>query len=809
MINDDAKLCHKISKDIPMKKLLYYNLTIAKSFELDEQIFKLLSKFSDVKAFVNLNEKEIMKFLFFNKNKIKNILFNEEEIVNIKINKNKKEFPYYFYLSLLLQENCSLINYVFPIDIITELFHIIEEQIKNNNNNVLQNLLMSKVIVELVNNYKLFDEYNEEKEKAELENIEKSNRLYIQNNLQIFQKFDINFDVDVFILKPIDKIYISIIISLIKNKKLENYDNIYMIFNQLDLESIQLTKKMFNEISDELNSNKDYINYYSINELDDLFVNKKIDFYFILLKYILKDSFYIYNIPFLLKAREKIIKLLKSNINDIASFYNFNENFKERFEYILMKLTDSEYYYKKFSEKIKNIKLTKNGIEQHDSIIEKYCDNNELVIKDRQLENEDLKVLEKPKYEFLQKIHLFNNSLESIDSLETTNVKNVEVFILAKNDISSINALAKINFTKLKELNLANNKIKDISPLANIKFDNLEILDLNHNEIEILSKFGKNKLKKLNLYNNKIKDISPLKESNLEELEILNLNSNQISDLSELQYINFKNLKELYLYNNNINNVEILGNKNMSNLEVINLNTNNISNLDKLQNANITELKELYISYNKIKEIKFLEKVNFPKLEILSLQNQQKDSKIEDISILEKVNFKMLKELYLSHNNICFIDMLQKAKFENLEILKLNSNNIKSISLLNKADFPELKELYLNNNQISNIDVFESCKFNKLEILNLKNNLIQNISVFEKILINKLKKFFIFNNDIKCLNEGFNTYYQLNLLFQINGFPKIFQLKKLNLHQEKAEIDKRKFKLIIKYLNLHIRNFFI
>ena len=122
MINDDIKLYHKISKDIPIKLLLYYNLTIAKSPELDERIFQLLSKFSDIKTIVNLNEIETVKFLYFNKSTIKKILFNEEEIVNIKNNKNKKEFPYYFYLSLLLQENCSSINYVFPFDIITELF---------------------------------------------------------------------------------------------------------------------------------------------------------------------------------------------------------------------------------------------------------------------------------------------------------------------------------------------------------------------------------------------------------------------------------------------------------------------------------------------------------------------------------------------------------------------------------------------------------------------------------------------------------------------------------------------------------------
>ena len=809
MINDEIKLYHKISKDIPIKLLHYYNLTINKSSELDESIFGILSKFPDINTIVNVNEIETIKFLYFNKNKIKKILFNEEEIVNIKINKDKKELSYYFYLSLLLQENYSSINYMFPFDIITELYHIKEEQIKNNKNNALYNLIISKIIVELVNNYKLFDEYNEETEKDELESIENNNKLFIQNNIKIFQEFDINFDENVFILKSIDEIYISIILSLIRNKKLENYENIYMLFNQLNLESIQLTKKMFNEISNELNLNKDYINDYLINDINDLFDNKKIDFYFILLKYILKDSFYVCIIPFLSKAREKIIKLLKSNLNDIASFYHSNENYKKRFEYILMKLTDSKFFYQKYSEAIKYIKLEENDNENDYSIIERFYKNNELVIKDRQLENEDLKVLKNKKYEILQKIHLFNNSLENIDSLESANLEKVGIFILSKNNISSINILTKINFSNLKELNLSNNKIEDISPLANIKCDNLEMLDLNHNEIENLCKLGKFKLKKLYLYNNKIKDISPLKESNFEELEILNLNNNQITDLSELKNVNFKNLKELYLYNNSINNVEILGNENMSTLEVINLNQSNINNIDILQNSNISELKELYISNNKIKEINILEKVNFPKLEVLSLQNQQKNSKIEDISILEKVNFNMLQELYLSHNNIGSIDILQKAKFPKLEILKLNNNNIKNISVLDKVDFPELKELYLNDNQINNIDTFENCKFNKLEILNLNNNSIQDISVFEKIVINKMKKFFVFNNEIKCLNEEFNNYYQLNLLFEINGYPTIFQLKKLNLLQKKSEIDKEKFKLIIKYLNLHIQTVFI
>ena len=75
--------------------------------------------------------------------------------------------------------------------------------------------------------------------------------------------------------------------NIINNKK--NYN----IINQLELENINITKIMFDELSQILNSNKSYINEYIILKEKDLYNEKKINFYFILLKYILKNSIYI------------------------------------------------------------------------------------------------------------------------------------------------------------------------------------------------------------------------------------------------------------------------------------------------------------------------------------------------------------------------------------------------------------------------------------------------------------------------------------------------------------------------------------
>ena len=65
---------------------------------------------------------------------------------------------------------------------------------------------------------------------------------------------------------------------------------------------------------------------YIITEYKDLINIRKMEFYYILLKYILKCDIYIYKIPFLLETRNKIKKLIRDNL---VIFYDSIKNIKE------------------------------------------------------------------------------------------------------------------------------------------------------------------------------------------------------------------------------------------------------------------------------------------------------------------------------------------------------------------------------------------------------------------------------------------------------------------------------------------------
>ena len=140
----------------------------------------------------------------------------------------------------------------------------------------------------------------------------------------------------------------------------KHFNLISNIIDQLDLENINITKAMFNEISKTLSSNESYINEYRLNSFDDLFVSQKVDFYFILFKCILKNPIFIYDIEFLNEARKIIIKRINSNQNQSISLSNnikkiIDSNFKDKVIYIIQFFTNSEY-------EVKYINLNDNNI---------------------------------------------------------------------------------------------------------------------------------------------------------------------------------------------------------------------------------------------------------------------------------------------------------------------------------------------------------------------------------------------------------------------------------------------------------------
>ena len=107
----------------------------------------------------------------------------------------------------------------------------------------------------------------------------------------------------------------------------------------MELEKIDITNFIFKEISKMLSKDKNIIEKRIIN-INDLYNKDKIEFYYILQKYILKNPCYIYQIPFLLDTRKFILKNIKS-----IKFVNIN---KEKLEYLIDIFTGSKYYFEQF-----------------------------------------------------------------------------------------------------------------------------------------------------------------------------------------------------------------------------------------------------------------------------------------------------------------------------------------------------------------------------------------------------------------------------------------------------------------------------
>ena len=294
-----------------------------------------LSNMNELNDILKDGDSKIISFLYFFRRKISKILYNNEEIININSNIiNKRNISDYFYLSLLIKDDPNIINYIYSIDIIKELNDLLKVEKDNNN---LKKLIISKIGIDLINNYKNSDNFDESE--TELINIEKFFLENIKKNITNVGEFDINFTVNQIITEKIDFLYIKIILYLLKQIQFGNYEYIFKILEQINLENIKLTEIMLDNLINELSKDEFKLKYQINDDKNDgLLDEKKIYFYFFLFKYILKDKFFIYQIEFLKRARKIIISYIKNK-----KFLKINNKY---IDYIIENLVDSEYYMK-------------------------------------------------------------------------------------------------------------------------------------------------------------------------------------------------------------------------------------------------------------------------------------------------------------------------------------------------------------------------------------------------------------------------------------------------------------------------------
>ena len=340
------------NKKLSPEKNLIYNTTLSQPIEAEikgmkDPINKIFNLFNikNIKKIILNEDENIYKFLYFNKQKIISILYENEEFIYVKEN-NNIELNIIFYLSLLIRENENIINFTYSIELIKNLNDKRKKEQKK-----IRKIMIAKILLELIYNYKGIDdsdknnnEYDDELDRYNNENLET-----IHQNIDSIKKFNLNEN-DI-LTQKIDKLYAIIINNIIMNKKLDESQSTNDILEQLDLKLINITKDIFDELVKILDKEKNYIKDFIISEGEDLFDSKKLNFYYILIKDILKSDFYIYQIPFLVEIRNEIIKIIKTNNFKCKFSNNQEKDKKNKIEYLL-KAFSIDFHYN--SSKVKN-----------------------------------------------------------------------------------------------------------------------------------------------------------------------------------------------------------------------------------------------------------------------------------------------------------------------------------------------------------------------------------------------------------------------------------------------------------------------
>ena len=323
-----------------VKKLFFSEIVNQNAVENEnEPIYNIILNFEEIEKIKD--SKKNKKIFYFCKKKIHQILydkeesidFNKEEESDIKNNliKNISEF---FYLSLLVSYDMIQIDYKYDIKYIKLIYEFLTEEkdVKD-----LKKLILSKIIYSLIIN---FTQYNENEElNDEINKMKKKIE-------KIISELKIEYSYNRFCEDKIEIIYLQIINSLIENKKFDKFEYCYDIIKQLDLENIDITSTIFEGLKKTLNNKKaNYMKYYSIDNIEDLSNETKINFYYVLIVYILKNTIYIYNIDFLYENIRKIKTLLIENklTNKNEKLKTIINNLFPNIELIVIKNPDGNY----------------------------------------------------------------------------------------------------------------------------------------------------------------------------------------------------------------------------------------------------------------------------------------------------------------------------------------------------------------------------------------------------------------------------------------------------------------------------------
>ena len=343
--------------------------------------------------------------------------------------------------------------------------------------------------------------------------------------------------------------------------------------------------------------------------------------------------------------------------------------------------------------------------------------NVEILAKSIEAENSrDPKELENIFKELELNIRIKNDAIKEFKEKYKCELNGNEDSLILRNkgiNDEALKILSKMKLYNLKEIDLPFNNIKNLEYFENFSTGNLESLSLNDNKIEeinVLQKMDLKNLKLLNLQNNIIKNVKPLNDVNMPVLELLRIEGNNDINptMDEMKKVIKKFKKQIIYVVKNFQdvykkyNVKIERTTTKLNLDG-NSNGNEVLKDLYLILPEINDITELRLADCGIDDIFILSKLFLPKVKSIDLSF----NKLIKIDALCNLRPNKLKKIFLNNNNISDISPLKRIKFfevslENPGKITLENNNIISESYEVKSIINDLKKKNIEIKGLSN-----------------------------------------------------------------------------------------------------------
>ena len=712
------------------------------------------------------NSDTYINYIYFNRKNIYDILFDEESNINIEriikkdVNSHRLEV-FLYYLCLLIEENKDIAYFIYPSAFLKKICLDFIKNIKENNNenNIYANIIFAKILITLINNLKLSDNINSNRDFGIMQNdIEK----IIQTNLEKLQEINLVMHKEEIITKNLEDIYYDIIRAILIMESRDKYDKALNILTQMNLDEINMINGNTYHKMKLLLSEKKFKRQYLIQNVEDFHDQDKINIYFILFKYIFKNGLYIYQIPFLLEARNVLLKNLRKNEQQV-----FNNEINN-LTYVIARLLDTEYYIDKYIKNKEEIYIQ--HIQPEKEVIK------EKEIKDDEYNNlkEENKENENTYYEDLNEVLTYyknykpESKREDIIKIETSlgNKENVN-FKEYLNDLAEAKYLNP-RYSLIKFFYSYNNKNQPLTEkklekeVNAFKKQEKVLLDTNFNKMttcKTFFEFFKNpentelviKLYSKDLYDlfmtfNKLKEVLNyykryFPESKEQDIKI-------IDKLTKNKTFNKENI-ELYL-----KDYETAEKMNIRHIIIHKLSKVGIKE-EKISEERINEIADKwnnYIEQSIIEKSSNYDELSKPLLNELSeiFKNKSKEETLLKIFSIDAIEF--FRNLKFDKNDM----PVQKEKIEEKDEIiienkkaEISNDNIKNSEIINDVSFSDANQSKEIN--IDDLSVLEETSY-KTKVLNYLNKNKEKINLSEYNEDEKLLMFDIFA-DINNIDE--------------------------------------------------------